>query len=84
MSSLRNRISSARTASAIDKLLDEGKTYEFATPKTKRRWAVIAAKRRGELDSPAPAVPTQAAEGERPSATAKPKAKRVPKAKATA
>ena len=56
---LRQRITSAKSADEVEKLLTEGKTYEFAQVKTQRTWkraaARILATLKGEVyKAPAP------------------------------
>jgi hypothetical protein len=46
---LKERIEQADSNEEIDKLLCEGVTFEFASTKTRRSWAIAANKRRAQL-----------------------------------
>lgn len=46
---LRQRILAASTVSQIEALLAEGKTFNFASGKTRRAWVNAAKRRTGEL-----------------------------------
>ncbi len=47
--SLKDKIKLAKNEAAIDTLLQQGKSYEFASTRTRRVWAKIAESRRNEL-----------------------------------
>ena len=47
--SLRDRILNAESKEQVKELLDEGMSYKFATPTTRRRWGRAAVVRLAEL-----------------------------------
>ncbi len=52
--SLLGKIHAAKTADEVDKLLVSGKEYQFAGPKTRRRWQRAATARKAALANPKP------------------------------
>jgi hypothetical protein len=48
--SIQNRIRRAKTRSAIDRALNDGQKYAYASDKTKRRWTMYARQRVSELE----------------------------------
>lgn len=52
MLSLKDQIKSAKTDAAINALLDQGKSFIWATEKTRRSWTKVARIRKSELNSP--------------------------------
>ena len=49
---LKERILRAKSEKEIDKLLEEGKNYELASPSTTRKWGRVAQKVLVELGIP--------------------------------
>jgi deoxyribose-phosphate aldolase len=53
MTGLRQKILSATSEAEVSKLMEEGKTYEFASVKTRNSWKSAAARRlRGDVYAP--------------------------------
>ncbi len=48
-SSLQEQIKTAESSAKISTLLSQGATFDQASPKTRRRWKKVAAKRDQEL-----------------------------------
>ena len=52
--SLGDRIKAAKSADEVLCLLAEGRTFEYAAPKTQRRWKRFADRRLAALTAPTP------------------------------
>ena len=59
MQSLRQQILAAASVDAIAKLLEVGKTYEFASRKTRNGWKNLARRQTSRLKGEKPVAPVQ-------------------------